>query len=54
MSKNKKTGIIGMIITIIILIIVVMLSNINIEDVAYVEGRSSENLLCQFKMVLLI
>lgn len=37
MRKNKKTSIIGIIITIIILILVVMISNIKIEDVTYVE-----------------
>lgn len=38
MRKNKKTGIIGIIITAVILILIVILSNIKIEDVTYVES----------------
>ena len=38
MRKNKKTSVIGVIITIIILIVIVIVSNIKIEDVTYVEG----------------
>lgn len=38
MYRNKKTGIIGIIITIIILILVVILSNIDIKDMSYVEN----------------
>lgn len=38
MRKNKKTSVIGIIITIIILIVIVIVSNIKIEDVTYVEG----------------
>jgi len=38
MHKNKKTSIIGIIITIVILILIVILSNIKIEDVTYVES----------------
>lgn len=41
MYKNKKTGIIGIIITIIILIILVFVSNINIEKMAYIENAFS-------------
>ena len=37
MSKNRKTSAIGVVITIIILIIVVV-SNINIQDITYVEN----------------
>ena len=37
MHKNKKTSVIGVIITVIVLIIIVMVSNIKIEDVTYVE-----------------
>lgn len=38
MYKNKKTSVIGVIITIIILVIVVTISNIKIEDVTFVES----------------
>lgn len=38
MYKNKKTGIIGIIITIIILILVVILSNTDIQKISYLEN----------------
>ena len=38
MYKNKKTGIIGIIITVVVLILVVILSNINIEKFSYLES----------------
>ena len=38
MYRNKKTGIIGIIITIIILILVVILSNIDIKNMSYIEN----------------
>ncbi len=38
MYKNKKTGMIGIIITIIILILVVILSNTNIQKISYLEN----------------
>ena len=38
MYKNKKTSITGIIITIVILIIIVIISNIKIQDVAYIEN----------------
>ena len=38
MYKNKKTGMIGIIITIIILILVVILSNTNIQEISYIEN----------------
>ncbi len=38
MRKNKKTGIIGGVITVIILIIIVIVSNINIENFSNVGG----------------
>lgn len=38
MYRNKKTGIIGIIITIIILILVVILSNINVQKMSYWEN----------------
>lgn len=38
MHKNRKTSVIGIIITIVILTIIVMISNIKIEDVSYVES----------------
>lgn len=38
MYRNKKTGIIGIIITIIVLILVVILSNINIQKMSYIEN----------------
>lgn len=38
MYKNKKTGIIGIVITIIILIIIVIISNIKIEDFSHIGG----------------
>ncbi len=37
MYKNKKTGIIGIIITIIILILIVILSNTNLQEISYLE-----------------
>lgn len=38
MQRNKKTGIAGIIITIVILIIIVIVSNIKIQDITYVEN----------------
>ena len=38
MYKNKKTGIIGVVITTIILIIIVILSNVNIKEISYLEN----------------
>ncbi len=38
MHKNRKTSIIGVIITIVILTVIVIVSNIKIEDVSYVES----------------
>ena len=38
MYKNKKTGVIGIIITIIILILIVILSNVNLKDISYLEN----------------
>ncbi len=38
MYRNKKTGIIGIIITIIILILVVILSNIDVKNMSYIEN----------------
>lgn len=38
MYRNKKTGIIGIIITIIILVLVVILSNIDVKNMSYVEN----------------
>lgn len=38
MYRNKRTGIIGIVITIIILILVVILSNIDIQKMSYVEN----------------
>lgn len=38
MYKNKKTSVIGVIITVVILVIVVTISNIKIEDVTFVES----------------
>lgn len=38
MRRNKKTGMVGIIITIILLIIIVMISNIKVEDINYVES----------------
>lgn len=38
MYKNKKTGIVGIIITIIVLIIIVILSNTDIKKVSFVEN----------------
>lgn len=38
MYRNKRTGIIGIIITIIILIIVVILTNIDVKNMSYVEN----------------
>jgi len=37
-QKNRRTSIIGIIITIIVLIIIVIVSNIKIQDVTYVEN----------------
>lgn len=41
MYKNKKTGIIGVIITVIILIAIVIISNIKIEDFSHIGGALS-------------
>ena len=41
MYRNRKTGIIGIIITIIILILVVILSNIDVKNMSYVENAFS-------------
>ena len=41
MYKSKKTGIIGVIITIIILVLIVVVSNINIEDFSHIGGTLS-------------
>lgn len=41
MYKNKKTGIIGVIITVIILITIVVISNIKIEDFSHIGGALS-------------
>lgn len=38
MQRNKKTSVIGIIVTIVILIIIVIVSNIKIENVTYVEN----------------
>lgn len=38
MYKNKKTSIVGIIVTIVILIIIVMVTNIKIQNVKYVEN----------------
>lgn len=38
MYKNKKTGVIGIIITIVILILVVILSNTDIQKISYLEN----------------
>lgn len=41
MYKNRKSGIIGIVITIIILILLVLLSNMKIEQLSYVENAFS-------------
>ena len=41
MYRNKKTGIIGIIITIIILITIVIISNMKIEDFSHIGGALS-------------
>ena len=41
MYKNKKTGVIGIVITIIILIVIVVISNIKIEDFSHIGGALS-------------
>lgn len=38
MYKNKKTGIIGTVITVIVLILIVIISNIKIEDFSHIGG----------------
>ncbi len=38
MYKNNTTGILGVVITIVLLIILVILSNVNIEKLSYIEG----------------
>lgn len=38
MYKNNTTGILGVIITIILLIVLVIFSNVNIEKLSYIEG----------------
>ena len=37
MQRNKKTSVIGIIITVIILIVIVIISNIKIQDITYIE-----------------
>ena len=41
MYKNKKTGVIGIIVTVIILILIVIISNIKIEDFSHLGGALS-------------
>ena len=41
MYKNKKTGVIGIVITVIILIVIVVISNIKIEDFSHIGGALS-------------
>lgn len=41
MYKSKKTGVLGVVITIILLILLVILSNINIENLSYIESGVS-------------
>ena len=41
MYKKRKTGIIGIIITVIILITIVVISNIKIEDFSHIGGTLS-------------
>ena len=41
MYRNKKTGIVGIIITIVILILLVFLSNMQIEKLSYIENAFS-------------
>lgn len=38
MYRNKKSGVLGIVITIIILILLVILSNINVKNVSYLEN----------------
>ena len=38
MRKNKKTGIVGVIITAIVLVIIVIISNVKVEDISNVES----------------
>lgn len=40
MRKSKKTGITGIIITIVILIVIVIISNIKIDNVAFIESSA--------------
>lgn len=42
MYKSEKTGILGIIITIICLILLVILSNVNVEKFSYVESAASK------------
>ena len=49
MYRNKKTGIIGIIITIIILILVVILSNIDIKYYAYPFGNRNDEYISALK-----
>ena len=39
---KKKTGIIGIVITILILIILVFVSNMNVENLSYIENIASK------------
>ena len=41
MYRNKKTGIIGVVITIIVLVVIVIISNIKIEDFSHIGGALS-------------
>ena len=42
MYNKKKTGIIGIIITVIILILLVFLSNLKLENLSYIENAFSK------------
>lgn len=42
MYKNNTTGILGVVITIILLIVLVILSNVNIEKLSYIESAVSK------------
>lgn len=42
MSRNKKTSIAGIIITIVILILLVVVSNIKMEGTTYIESALSK------------
>ena len=51
MYKNKKTGIVGIVITIIILIIIVVLSNTDLNKISHIENIFVPQRKCLIKVL---